>query len=133
MTGCSLGSGSKGWSVIDKKLTLTQQGAQILKMAEEKGVSTNYFFATTFRRYKTQVRILTKLEKAIREYGPLVEKEYVKGRPNLTTNPAITDYNRTATAANGTVSTLISILKSLSDESGSSDKLSEFLKDTDDG
>ena len=116
---------------MDKKLTLTQQGAQVLKQAEEKGVSTNYFFATTFRRYKMQIRILAKLEKAIREYGPLVTKEYVKGRENLVTNPAIVEYNKTATAANGTVNTLINILKSLSNEPDATDKLNEFLKEDD--
>ena len=46
----------------------------------------------------------------------IVEKEYVKGRQNLVANPAITEYNKTATAANGTVATLINIIKTLTDE-----------------
>ena len=41
----------------------------------------------------------------------MVEKEYVKGRGNLYTNPAITEYNRTTDSANKTVQTLIKILK----------------------
>ena len=112
-----------------RKLTLRQQANEILKQAEERGVSSNYFFATTFRRYQTQLDILENLEKAIAEHGMVVSKEYVKGRQNLVTNPAITEYNKTATAANGTVSTLINIIKTLSNEPDAVDALSEFLKD----
>ena len=75
------------------------------------------------------MRILSDLEKAINEYGATVTKEYVKGRQNLVANPAITEYNKTATAANGTVSTLINIIKTLSNEPDTVDALSEFLKD----
>ena len=111
------------------KLTLQQQAKEILKQAEERGVSSNYFFATTFKRYQTQLDILANLESAIKEHGMIVSKEYVKGRQNLVANPAITEYNKTATAANGTVSTLINIIKTLSNEPDAIDALSEFLKD----
>ena len=111
-----------------RRLSLRQQANQILKQAEERGVSSNYFFATTFRRYQTQLDILEKLEKSIEEHGLIVTKEYVKGRENIVTNPAITEYNKTATAANGTVSTLINIIKTLSNEPDAVDALSEFLK-----
>lgn len=112
-----------------RRLSLRQQANQILKQAEERGVSSNYFFATTFRRYQTQLDILEKLEKSIEEHGLIVTKEYVKGRENIVTNPAITEYNKTSTAANGTVSTLINIIKTLSNEPDAVDALSEFLKD----
>lgn len=72
--------------------------------------------------------ILKNLENEIKRYGTTVKKEYVKGRENLVANPAITEYNKTATAANGTVSTLINILKTLSNEADSVDALTEFLK-----
>ena len=75
------------------------------------------------------MKILEDLEKAIKEHGATVTKEYVKGRENLVANPAITEYNKTATAANGTVSTLINIIKALSNEPDTIDALSEFLKD----
>ena len=112
-----------------KKLTLQQQADAVLKQAQERGVSSNFFFATTFKRYQVQMQILKSLEGAITEHGATVTKEYVKGRKNLVANPAITEYNKTATAANGTVSTLINIVKSFADESGASDTLAEFLKD----
>lgn len=110
-----------------RKLNLQQQANEILAKAEEKGVSTNFFFVTTFKRYQVQMKILSDLEKAIDEYGATVTKEYVKGRQNLVSNPAITEYNKTATAANGTVSTLINILKSLTDESAGQSKLQALM------
>lgn len=109
------------------KLTLQEQVNQILEQAEERGVSSNFFFVTTFKRYQVQMKILTDLEKAIAEYGATVTKEYVKGRQNLVANPAITEYNKTATAANGTVSTLINIIKTLSDDEERGSKLQDLI------
>lgn len=108
-----------------EKLTLQEQATRLLEQAEERGVSSNFFFVTTFKRYQVQMKILSDLEKAINEFGATVTKEYVKGRQNLVANPAITEYNKTATAANGTVSTLINIIKSLADEGGGN-KLQEL-------
>ncbi len=112
---------------INKGLTLQEQANEILAQAEKRGVSSNFFFVTTFKRYQVQMQILNDLEKAIKEYGATVTKEYVKGRQNLVANPAITEYNKTATAANGTVSTLINIIKTLSDEEGGGSRLTDLL------
>lgn len=109
--------------------TLEERGADILEKAKAAGMSDNYFFTTTFQRYQTQLKILSDLEGAIEEYGATVTKEYVKGRQNLVANPAIVEYNKTATAANGTVSTLINIVKSFANEPDAVDALAEFLKD----
>jgi len=109
------------------KLSLQEQANKVLEQAQERGVSSNFFFVTTFKRYQVQMKTLTDLEEAIKEHGVTVTKEYVKGRQNLVVNPAITEYNKTSTAANGTVSTLINIIKSLSNEPDAMDALSEFL------
>lgn len=98
------------------KKTLDQQAKEIIRIAEEAGVQTNYFFLTTFRRYQTQISVLNKLEEIIAETDTLVTKEYVKGRENLYTNPAITEYNRTTDSANKTVSTLIRIINGFRQE-----------------
>ena len=110
-----------------EKLSLQEQANRILEQAQEKGVQSNFFFVTTFKRYQVQMATLAQLEEAIKEHGPTVEKEYFKGRQNLVVNPAITEYNKTSTAANGTVSTLINIIKTLSNEPDAVDALSEFL------
>lgn len=99
--------------------TLKQQAKEILRLAEESGVQTNYFFLTTFDRYQTQIGILDDLKKRIQESETLVTKEYVKGRENVYTNPAITEYNRTTDSANKTVACLIKIIKGFKGEGGS--------------
>lgn len=93
------------------KLTLTQQAQEIMRIAEESGVQSNFFFITTFKRYQVQLNILNDLEKAMKEDGVLVTKQYVKGRENVYSHPAVADYNRTTDSANKTVSTLMKILK----------------------
>ena len=107
-------------------LTLQQQADEILRIAEEYGVEQNFFFLTTFKRYQVQINILTSLEKKIKEDGALVTKEYVKGRENIYTHPAIGEYNKTATAANQTVTTLMKIITTLRTDS-ETDAGSEIL------
>ena len=92
------------------------QAEAILQMAKETGVQTNYFFVTTFERYQTQIYILDDLKKRIEESDTLVTKEYVKGRENVYTNPAITEYNKTTDSANKTVSCLLKIIKGFKEE-----------------
>lgn len=114
------------------QLSLQEQADEILRKAEERGATSNFFFVTTFKRYQVQMKIMTDLEKEINELGATVSKEYVKGRKNVYTNPAITEYNKTATAANGTVATLIKILDSIpKDDGGKSlkDELYELLNE----
>lgn len=89
---------------------LNKAAAELIRMAEEGGVEQNFFFTTTFNRYKVQLNTLTKLQKELDKGELLVEKEYVKGRKNLVANPAIGEYNKTSTAANQTVQTLIKII-----------------------
>ena len=104
---------------IEKK-NLQEQAGEILQKAEAFGVDKNFFFITTFKRYMVQLKILNELEKAIKEDGVLVTKEYVKGRKNVYSHPAIQDFNRTTDSANKTVSTLMKIISRFSgdDDSG---------------
>ena len=104
------------------KINLNKQAKEILRIAEESGAQSNFFFVTTFKRYQMQLKILEELEKHLKEEGMQVTKEYVKGRANIYSNPAINDYNRTTDSANKTVATLMRILKNYGvDESGNDD------------
>lgn len=96
---------------MGNQMNLNDKAQQILSIAEQYGVEKNFLFITTFKRYSIQLKILTDLESAIEEHGSMVEKEYVKGRKNLYTNPAIKEYNNAVNSANKTVSTLMSIIK----------------------
>ena len=106
---------------------LHEQAAKILTEAESKGLSTNFFFSTTFARYVKQLEIMERLNEALEKEGTLVTKVYVKGRENLVANPAISEYNKTSTAANNTINTLIGIIKGFSDLDGKKEtKTSKF-------
>lgn len=93
------------------KKTLNEQAQEIIKIAEESGVQSNFFFLTTFKRYQVQLNILNELEKNMKEDGMLVTKEYVKGRKNLYSSPAVAEYNKTTDSANKTVATLMKIIR----------------------
>ena len=109
-------------------MNLKQQAEEVLKIAQEHGVEQNFFFITTFERYQVQLNILDDLKQKIEEDGALVTKEYVKGRENIYTHPAIGEYNKTCTSANQTVATLIKIIKSLRDSDNENDGEDELLK-----
>ena len=94
-----------------KRLTLQEQADEILRIAEEYGVEQNFFFTTTFNRYKVQLNTMERLEKEIKENELFVEREYIKGKKNLVMSPAVSEYNKVSTAANQTVRTLIDIIK----------------------
>ncbi|BED91689.1 MAG: hypothetical protein CfP315_0201 [Candidatus Improbicoccus pseudotrichonymphae] len=95
------------------KQNLNDQAQEILKIAQKHGVEANFFFITTFKRYQVQIGILNDLEKTIKDEGTSVVKEYVKGRQNVYSHPAINDYNRTTDSANKTVATLIRIIMNM--------------------
>ncbi len=111
------------------QINLNEQAKEILKIAEKHGVEQNFFFLTTFKRYQVQIGILNDLESTIREDGILVTKEYVKGRKNVYSHPAIADYNRTTDSANKTVATLMKIITTLRDRNDDNepDPLLEIL------
>ena len=60
--------------------------------------------------------MLNDLERALKERGTLITKEYVKGRQNLYDNPAINAYNRTSDSANRTVATIMKIISGFDDD-----------------
>ena len=101
----------------NNSVDLNSKAKELLEMARQAGVEQNFFFISTFKRYQVQLNILTQLENEIKKAGVLVTKQYVKGRENVYTHPAVTDYNRTATAANQTVQTILKIITTLSEHS----------------
>lgn len=93
------------------KMDLNKQAREIIRIAEESGVQSNFLFVTTFKRYQVQLNILNELEKTMKEKGMLVTKEYVKGQKNLYASPAVAEYNRTTDSANKTVTTLMRVIR----------------------
>lgn len=114
--------------MAQRKMSLQEQANEIIKIAEEYGVQSNFFFITTFKRYQVQLNILSELEKTMKEEGMLVHKEYVKGRKNLYANPAVAEYNRTTDSANKTVATLMRIIRNFITAEQSEDDEDPLLK-----
>jgi len=100
----------------DSDAIFEEQAQALLKMAEESGLASNFLFTTTFERYRVQLDILRNLKESLRDEDVVVTKEYVKGKKNLYSNPAVIAYNRTTDTANKTVATLLRILKSFDAE-----------------
>lgn len=119
-----------------KKMDINEQAQEIMRIAEESGVQSNFFFITTFKRYQVQLTMLNELEKKMKDDGMLVTKEYVKGRKNLYSNPALREYNSTTDCANRTVATLMKILKNYNVNDGTEteteDPLLKMINGSDD-
>ena len=111
-----------------KKINLNEQAKKILEIAEEYGVNSNFLFINTFKTYLTQLKILQDLEEAIKNDGTITTKEYVKGRENIYTHPAIREYNNTVNSANKTVSTLMKIIRGSKEEDKDGDDEDPLLK-----
>lgn len=99
------------------KLTREETATGIIRLAKEAGVEDNAIFKKTLERYLTQQDILDQLEQSMKEDGMLVEKEYVKNRKNIYSNPAVTEYTRVLDSSNKTAATLMKIIKNFSESS----------------
>ena len=58
----------------------------------------------------------------MKEDGMLVTKEYVKGRKNLYSSPAVAEYNKTTDSANKTVACLMKIIRNFNVEDTTEDE-----------
>ena len=106
-----------------------ERSEEILEKAKAKGIEDDYFFQTTFERYKFQLKLLAGLQEDIMVNGLKTSKVYVKGYENEAPNPAIGEYAKIATCANNTVNTLLKILdKPKSKKAEKEDKVTEILK-----
>lgn len=97
------------------RMSLNKAADNLIKMAKEGGVEQNYFFTTTFTRYQVQIATMERLREEMESKGLFITKEYVKGKENMVINPAISEYNKTSTAANQTVQTLIRIIQTFAE------------------
>lgn len=101
--------------------------AELLELAEKYGVENNYLWRTTFDRYNELVRIIDELKADIAANGVVTVKTNVKGYENAAVNPSVTEYNKYCVTANGTVVTLINIIKKFEKTGGNTDELDAFL------
>lgn len=107
-------------------INLNEQANKILDAAQRGGVEQNFLFVTTFKRYQVQLRLLGEIEKELADGGITVTKEYIKGRMNVYSHPAVGAYSKMADSANRTAATLMKIIISLKDTTMSPDEDDEL-------
>ena len=108
------------------RVDLNAQAKEILEKATAKGVEHSFMFVTAFKRYQELIGHLVDLQKAIKDEGPIVSKEYVKGRKNLYVNPAVNAYNTTAAAADRTALLLLRYIVQPLHDDGEEDDFDAF-------
>ena len=91
--------------------TIEEKLASILERAEKGGYADEGLFLTTYEAYCVQTKIMEDLGEGIRKEGAVVTTVYMADKKRETTKPSqlIADYNKTSTARNGTVATLLKI------------------------
>ena len=109
------------------KRELDRRIKEFADKATELGIADDLIFATTFDRYVTQVQTLADLKEQIEEGELMVKKSYVKDRDNLYVNPAVSEYNKTSTAANQTAVTLVKLMSQLRDNATEDDGFDDLF------
>ena len=109
---------------------------EMLELAKRYGLENDYFFVSTLERYEMQLRILNELKAQLEDDGLMVTKEYVKGRKNLYSHPAIANYNKTSDSANKTAAASLKMIETAKKEMKKNeddyDPLLEALNGSDD-
>lgn len=116
------------------KTKLEKQAEEILRIADESGVQSNYLFVTTFKRYRFLLESLDRLEKIVRSEGDLITQKHGPNNLTLAIHPALSKYNNIADGANKTATTLIRIIKNFNvqERSEAVDPLIKILNGCDD-
>lgn len=83
-----------------------QQAAQFAKDAAQLGLDSDFLFKTALERYTVQVQMLQRLKGEIDRQDATVKREYVRGSASTYVNPLISEFNKTASAANQTCNLL---------------------------
>ena len=87
---------------------------EIMEMAKEYGVSENALFISCANQYALQQDVIERMKKSLDEDDNCtIDKEYVKGRPNLCINPLVKELPKHSDSANRTLATMIDIINKL--------------------
>lgn len=90
---------------LDKKVD------QIIKQAEKRGLKDDVTFKALLEDFMYKKDLLERLRKKIDSSELEVEKEYIKGKPNVNPNSFISLYNSTSNSMCNTVNAMTKLLK----------------------
>lgn len=108
---------------------IEQKGKQILKQAEDKGLTDNFLFTSAFDRYLYQLKLLNQLQEECSKSETLVTKEYVRGRETVVLNPTIRGLNSVSSEANKTLNTLLKVIDSFGKAENKKEEEKDILLD----
>ena len=98
----------------------------LLRLAEEYGVSENALFISAAKQYELQRKVISMIEETISNGDPLVTKVNVKNGENLEAHPLIKELPKHIDSANKTLKTMLDIIEGLGVKQTVGKKLSEF-------
>ena len=93
------------------KKNLQQKVDQIILQAEKRGLSNDETFLALMDDFLYKKELLERLREKIDSSDLVVEKEYIKGKPNANPNSFISLYNSTSNSMCNTVNALTKLLK----------------------
>ena len=100
---------------------------ELLKMAEEYGVSDNALFISAAKQYGVQMRIIDSIEKILSDGDLMVSKEYVRNRENVYSHPLVKELPKHSDSANRTLSTMLDIITKLGKKAEPKSKIDEMM------
>ena len=90
---------------------------KLLKLSEKLPDSEKFLFRKRYRLFVGHLKILENLEESLfKNDGAIIEKEYVKGRPSITINPAVSQYNATSKQLDSIISSIEKQLEKVREE-----------------
>jgi len=99
----------------------------LLRLAEEYGVSDNALFLSAAKEYEIQRKVIAMIEETLDNGDPIVVKEYVKGRENTSAHPLIKELPKHIDSANKTLRTMLDIINSIGVAKAPDDDLQRFI------
>jgi len=101
----------------------------IIKMAKDYTCDKNPLFLSVLDTYMVQKCAINKIKEVLADNDELIiEKEYVKGRPNLCLNPAVKELPRHADSLTKTTAQLLNIIKALGHGTESKSDFDSFIE-----
>jgi len=92
---------------------MNQTAQELIRMAKEGGAEQNYFFTTAFEKYQMQLDIMEELQGRIARIRTELQSTTIPtavDQLERRLNAAVSEYNKTATASNNTITTLLKII-----------------------
>ncbi len=105
-------------------LDLDRRMKAIIDKAKEKDGTRAFLLEISLTQYVRQIKVLDLLYRSILKNGPVIEKTYVKGHPNICSNPATKPYVNLSRVANDSMKLLRNLIKDEYEEA----KEDEFYK-----